>query len=84
MPSYKWDFNSCAIRDGFCKSNHICCKVIKHIICYSIYAHLEENKILTDVQHGYCKEGYVKLRTVDEFAQILNSTSGQACRCYLT
>ena len=22
MPSYKWDFNSCAIRDGFCKSSH--------------------------------------------------------------
>ena len=23
MPSYKRDFNSCAIRDGFCKSSHI-------------------------------------------------------------
>ena len=23
MPSYKWDFNSCAFRDGFCKSSHI-------------------------------------------------------------
>ena len=23
MPSYKWDFNSCAIRDGFCKSSYI-------------------------------------------------------------
>ena len=22
MSSYKWDFNSCAIRDGFCKSSH--------------------------------------------------------------
>ena len=24
MPSYKWDFNSCAIRDSFYKSSHIC------------------------------------------------------------
>ena len=24
MPSYKWNFNSCASRDSFCKSSHIC------------------------------------------------------------
>ena len=24
MLGYELDFNSCAIRDGFCKSSHIC------------------------------------------------------------
>ena len=33
----------------------ICCKVLEHIICSSIYTHLEENKVLTDVQHGFHK-----------------------------
>ena len=34
MPSYKWDFNSCAFRDGFCKSSHIyvCMYVCMHVL----------------------------------------------------
>ena len=59
----------------------ICCKVLEHIICSSIYTHLEENKILTDVQHGFCKRRSCETQltiTVDDLAQIINSISGQA------
>ena len=57
------------------------CKVLEHIICSSIYTHLEESKILTDVQHGFRKRRSCETQltiTVDDLAQILNSTSGQA------
>ena len=49
-------------------------------MCSSIYIHLEENKILTDVQHGFCKRRSCETQltiTVDDLAQILNNTSGQ-------
>ena len=37
MPGYKWDFNSCAIRDGFCKSSHILCyKFASHDLQFKI------------------------------------------------
>ena len=53
----------------------------EHIICSSIYTYLEENKILTDVQHGFRKRRSCETQltiSVDDLAQILNSTSGQA------
>ena len=31
----------------------ICCKILKHIVSSSIYGHLEENNILSNVQHGF-------------------------------
>ena len=31
----------------------ITCKLFEHIICKHILAHLEDNKILTDLQHGF-------------------------------
>ena len=63
------------------------CKILEHIICSSIYTHLEENKILTDVQHGFRKRRSCETQltiTVDDLAQILNSTSGQADAIYST
>ena len=50
------------------------------MFCY-IYVHLEENKILSDVQHGFRKKRLCEtqlIMTIDEFAQILNIPSGQA------
>ena len=31
----------------------ITCKLFEHIICKQILAHLEDQKILTDLQHGF-------------------------------
>ena len=31
----------------------ITCKLFEHIICNHIVAHLEDHKILTDLQHGF-------------------------------
>ena len=31
----------------------IACKLFKHIICKHILAHLEDDKIFTDLQHGF-------------------------------
>ena len=31
----------------------ITCKLFEHIICKHILAHLEDHKILTDLQHGF-------------------------------
>ena len=59
----------------------ICCKTLEHIVSSSIYAHLEENKILSDVQHGFRKKRSCETQliiTIDDFAQILNSIGGQA------
>ena len=59
----------------------ICCKVLEHIICSSIYAHLEENKILSNVQHGFHKRRSCEtqlITTIDDLAQILNDNRGQA------
>ena len=59
----------------------ICCKILEHIVSSSIYAHLEENKILSDVQHGFRKKRSCETQliiTIDDFAQIINNTGGQA------
>ena len=59
----------------------ICCKILEHIVCSSIYAHLDENKILSDVQHGFHKNRSCETQliiTIDDLAQILNSVGGQA------
>ena len=31
----------------------ITCKLFEHIICKHVLAHLEDHKILTDLQHGF-------------------------------
>ena len=31
----------------------ITCKLLQHIICKHIFAHLEDHKILADLQHGF-------------------------------
>ena len=33
----------------------ITCKVLEHIIHRNIISHLDQQRILTDVQHGFCK-----------------------------
>ena len=39
----------------------ITCKLFEHITCKHILAHLEDHKILTDLQHGFRSEDHVKL-----------------------
>ena len=48
-------------------------------MCSSIYAHLEANKILSDV-HGFRKKRSCETQLIitDDFAQILNNSGGQA------
>ena len=58
-----------------------CCKISEHIVSSSIYAHLEENKILSDVPHGFRKKRSCEIQliiAIDDFAQIINNTGGQA------
>ena len=33
----------------------ICCKILEHIIYSSLFAHLDEHKVLMDCQHGFRK-----------------------------
>ena len=58
-----------------------CCKALEHIICFSIHAHLEENKILSNVQHGFRKRRSCEtqlITTIDDLAQILSNNHGGA------
>ena len=50
-------------------------------MCSCINAHLDENKILSDIQHGFRKIRSCETQliiTIDDFAQILNISGGQA------
>ena len=31
----------------------VCCKLLEHIVCYHVLTHLEENNLLTTLQHGF-------------------------------
>jgi len=31
----------------------VCCKILEHIVCHSIRAHLDDNAILSTFQHGF-------------------------------
>ena len=53
----------------------ITCKLIEHIICKHILTHLEDHKILTDLQHGFrsgisCETQLVT--TLQDLAQMHN------------
>ena len=32
----------------------VCCKTLEHIICKHMLNHLENNKIISPLQHGFC------------------------------
>ena len=58
----------------------ITCKLFEHIICKYILAHLEDNKILTDLQHGFrlgrsCETQLVT--TFQDLAQMHNKKGSQ-------
>ena len=58
----------------------ITCKLFEHIICKHILAHLEDHKILTDLQHGFrsgrsCETQLVT--TFQDLAQIHNKKGSQ-------
>ena len=58
----------------------ITCKLFEHIICKHILAHLEDHKILTDLQHGFrsgrsCETQLVT--TFQDLAQMHNKKGSQ-------
>ena len=58
----------------------ITCKLFEHIICKHILAHLEDHKILTDLQHGFrsgrsCETQLVT--TIQDLAQMHNKKGSQ-------
>ena len=38
----------------------VCCKTLEHIICKHMLNHLENNKIISPLQHGFCNGHNVK------------------------
>ena len=58
----------------------ITCKLFEHIICKHILAHLEDHKILTDLQHG-CRSGRScetqLVTTFQDLAQMHNKKGSQ-------
>ena len=58
----------------------ITCKLFEHIICKHILAHLEDHKILTDLQHGFRSGSSCETQLVTTFqdlAQIHNKKGSQ-------
>ena len=50
-------------------------RVLEHIIHSNKLFHLDQQRILTDVQHGFCKSKSCEtqmIKTVNEFAKSLN------------
>lgn len=53
----------------------VTCKILEHILYSNIIRHLDENKILTDVQHGFRKRRSCEtqlITVVNDFAKVLN------------
>ena len=53
----------------------ITCKVLEHIIHRNIISHLDQQRILTDVQHGFHKSRSCEtqlIKTVNDLAKSLN------------
>ena len=48
----------------------ITCKLFEHIICKHILAHLEDHKILTDLQHGFRSGRSCETRLVTTFQDL--------------
>ena len=42
-------------RDQLALYTSLTCKGLEHIIHRNIISHLDQQRILTDVQHGFCK-----------------------------
>ena len=59
----------------------ITCKLFEHIICKHILAHLEDHKILTDLQHGFRSrrscETQLVTTTFQDLAQMHNKKGSQ-------
>ena len=56
----------------------VACKLMEHIICSHIHAHLKENKLLTDAQHGFRKNHSCEsqlLLTLDDFYTSFDSSN---------
>ena len=52
----------------------ITCKVLEQIIHRNIISHLDQQRMLTDVQHGFCKSQSCKpqlIKTVNDLAKSL-------------
>ena len=59
----------------------ICCKILEHIIFFSIFEDLDEIKILSDVQHSFHKKRSCETQliiTINGLAQILNGLGALA------
>ena len=66
---------------NYCPVSLICipCKLLEHIVCSNIMAHLDEHKLLSDKQHAFRKwySCETQLTTViDDWAKVLE-THGQ-------
>ena len=48
----------------------ITCKLFEHIICMQILAHLEDHKILTDLQHGFMSGRSCETQLVTTFQDL--------------
>ena len=53
------------------------CKVLEHLIHRNIIFHLDQQRIYTDVQHGFCKSQSCEtqlIKTVNNLAKSLNES----------
>ena len=76
-PVYKAGKNNRAKAVNYCPISLtcLCCKVMEHIVCSNLMRHLDENKILTDFQHGFRRRRSCDsqlLITVDDLAKALD------------
>ena len=46
------------------------CKLLEHIVCYNIMAHLDEHKLLSDRQHAFRKRQLIT--DINDWAKILD------------
>ena len=74
-PIFKKDSKIQTVNDRPVSFTCITCKLFEHIICKHILAHLEDHKILTDLQHGFRsgRSGETQLvTTFQDLAQMHN------------
>ena len=55
VPIHKKGQRSVAVNYRPVSLTSICCKMLEHIIYSSLFAHLDEHKVLMDCQHGFRK-----------------------------
>ena len=61
----------------------ITCKLFEHIICNHILAHLEDHKILTDLQHGFRSGRSCKTQLVTTFQNLAQMHNKKAVKLTL-